>query len=377
VREIVRVDDADLGFLMAVAGALVWTPRLLRAWLDAFGSARAIIAWVRSQTEPLPAGAEPLSPAAMSRVAAIDERAAERAVQELARSGARAITDSDATYPAALRDLCDPPPVLYVRGDIAFATGRNVAIVGSRAATGYGRQVAGTMAADLGAFGACVVSGLARGIDAAAHRGALGARVRTAAVIGSGLSALYPAYHSMLADEIVGAGGAILSEFPPSMHALAHHFPMRNRIVAALAGATVVVEAGSRSGALITARLADEFGRHVFAVPGDVGRAASVGTNALIRDGVTLATGASDIAHALRWEIVMPAKADADDRDPVLALFGSGGTTVEELQDRTGLDVPSLLAHLTLLEIRGLVERLPGGAFATVKAGDSPKRRST
>ena len=351
---------------MAVAGALVWSPRLLRTWLDACGSPRAVCDAVRPVDLVMPPGVEPLSATALARLREIDDDAARRANEDLGRSGARLITDVDAEYPAALCDLADPPPVLYALGDPSALRDRAIAIVGSRAATTYGRHVAATLAADFGALGACIVSGLARGIDAAAHKAALTSGARTVAVVGSGLSALYPPYHSLLADDIVEAGGAVLSEFPPMLPARAHQFPMRNRIVAALASATIVVEAGARSGALITARLADEVGRHVFAIPGDVGRPTSAGTNGLIKDGVPLITSASDAAQLLGWQTISPA--DEHDHpsaaDPLLALVPSTGIDADELASRTHLDVGTLLARLTLLEIRGLVERLPGGSFA-------------
>lgn len=361
------MDELDRGYLMAVAGALVWSPRRLRAWLDACGCARAVCDAVRSIEIDAPPGVEPLGAAAIARLREINDDAARRANADLERSGARLITDADADYPSPLRDLADPPPVVYVRGDPGALGVRAVAIVGSRAATAYGRHVAAALAAEFGSLGACIVSGLARGIDAAAHKAALSAGARTVAVVGSGLSALYPPYHSLLADDIVEAGGAVLSEFPPTLPPRAHQFPMRNRIVAALAGATIVVEAGERSGALITARLADEIGRHVFAIPGDVGRPTSAGTNGLIKDGVPLITGALDAARLLGWTATIASVRGDDDNDaadPLLALVPPAGIDAEELAARTDLDVGSLLARLTLLEIRGLVERLPGGSFA-------------
>jgi DNA processing protein len=368
MRDSACVDELDRGYLMAVAGALVWSPRPLRTWLDACGSARGVCDAVRSIDGGalLPPGVEPLTVAALARIREIDDAAACRANDDLGRSGARLISDADADYPPQLRDLADPPPVLYVRGDPGAIGTRAVAIVGSRAATSYGRHVAATLAAEFGGLGACIVSGLARGIDAAAHKAALGAGALTVAVVGSGLSALYPPYHSLLADDIVEAGGAVLSEFPPLLPPRAHQFPMRNRIVAALANATIVVEAGERSGALITARLADEIGRHVYAIPGDIGRPTSAGTNGLIKDGVPLVTGALDAARLLGWVTAANAheRNPGETADPLLALVPPAGIDADELAAQTGVEIGSLLARLTLLEIRGLVERLPGGSFA-------------
>lgn len=374
------MDSHDDGYLMAVAGALVWTPRLLRAWLDACGSAGAILAWIADHDIP-PEGVPALSAAALERLRSIDSITAERAFDALIASGARLLKDDDDDYPSRLCDLADAPPLLYVKGAIAALGPRPIAIVGSRAATTYGRQVASSLASDLGGFGACIVSGLARGVDSCAHSAALAAGSPTVAVIGSGISALYPPYHTLLADEIVAAGGAVVTEFPPLEAARAHHFPMRNRIVAAFSVATIVVEAGRRSGALITARLADELGRHVFAIPGDVTRPTSVGTNELIKDGVTLVTGGSDVASLLGWDalferndVVADAREDAS-RDPVLARLTPSGVDVDELAAQCGMELPALLAQLTLLEIRGLAKRLPGGTYAAVKTKRTPNAR--
>ena len=366
------MDELDRGYVMAVAGALVSSPRLLRSYLDAFGSARALLRAIRIDDFAPPPEVPPLRDSARARLRAIDNAAAQKAEDDLRKSGARLLADSDADYPAALRDLVDRPPVLYVRGSVAALSMRSVAIVGSRAATSYGRNVAAQLAHDFGGFGACIVSGLARGIDAAAHKAALSADAPTVAVVGSGLSALYPSYHSLLADDIVAAGGAVLSEFPPLTPPRAHHFPMRNRIVAALTQATIVVEAGERSGALITARLADELGRRVFAIPGDVGRPSSAGCNALIKDGVPLVTSARDAASLLGWAVAAAtAHSPAMDADPLLAHLTETGVEIDDLSARTGIDAGSLLAALTMLEIQGLVRRLPGGLFATVRTASA------
>jgi DNA processing protein len=367
------VDELERGYLMAVCGALVWTPRLLRSWLDALGSPRALLDAVRSDEVNTPPGVQPFGASALERLRAVDADAARTALDDLERSGARSIADGDPEYPPSLRDLVDAPPVVYVRGTLAALEERSVAIVGSRAASAYGRGVAASLAVELGGLGACIVSGLARGIDAAAHKGALSGGAPTVAVVGSGLSALYPPYHSLLADDIVAAGGAVLSEFPPHFPPLAHQFPMRNRLVAAIAQATIVVEAGARSGALITARLANDIGRPVFAIPGDVGRATSAGTNGLIKDGVPLITGALDAADLLGWKVrAAGAPGESSGADPILALLGPAGMEVDELAARVDIDLPSLLARLTMLEILGAVERLPGGSYAAVKTARSP-----
>lgn len=366
-------DDLDLGWLLAVAGAAVWSPRPLASWFAALGDARSIAAHARSGAPLAPCGAEPLSSDIAARLAALDDASAIDALRAADKCGASVLTNLDPRYPPRLRELCDPPFVLYCLGDPLVANARAVAIVGSRAATTYGRTVAATFARDASIYGATVVSGLARGVDAAAHSAAVENRGKTVAVIGSGLSALYPPYHSLLADEIVAGGGAIFSEFPPEMIARPHHFPMRNRIVAALADATVVTEAAHRSGALITARLADEYGRRVFAVPGDIDRPTSAGTNALIKDGVTVATSMADIAEILGWTPTFAApKGDGasnpHESDPLLALLSGAALDIDELSLRSGLPASEVAAQLTMLELRGAVERLGGGTFAAVRA---------
>ncbi len=364
-------DERDLGYLLAVAGAAVWTPRPLVAMLDALGSARALIDYARDASRFPPLACEHLGVEALGRIAAIDHQAARHALADAREGEQRVVTSTDENYPARLRHLCDPPPVLYYRGTLESLEGRVVAIIGSRGATPYGRAMARAIASDFAEFSATVISGLARGIDAAAHRAANEADVTTVAVIGSGLLALYPNYHAVLANEIVHKGGAIISEFPPKMAARTHHFPMRNRLVAALADATVVVEAGSKSGALITARLAGDLGRPVFAVPGDVGRTTSEGTNSLIKDGVALTTGAADIAGVLSWEprrrharINSRGSLDSNDlASRLLAALAPGGSDVDEVCATTGLDTATVSAQLTLLEMKGIVERRAGGLF--------------
>jgi DNA processing protein len=373
-------DDLDLGWLLAVAGAAVWSPRPLATWFTALGDARSIAAHARSGGPFAPGGAEPLSAEILARLAALDDAAATDAVRAANACGSHVLTKLDPLYPPRLLALCDAPHVLYYFGNPGIAGARAIAIVGSRAATTYGRTVAATFARDAAVYGATVVSGLARGVDAAAHSAAVESGGRTVAVIGSGLGALYPPYHSLLADEIVASGGAILSEFPPAMVARPHHFPMRNRIVAALADATIVTEAAHRSGALITTRLADEYGRRVFAVPGDVDRPTSAGTNALIRDGVSVATSMADVAELLGWEPIFATHSEAHGNevdtqqaggataglDPLLALLAGSALDVDELSFRSGRPASEVAAQLTILELRGVVERRAGGTFAAV-----------
>jgi DNA protecting protein DprA len=361
------MDERETAYLIAVSAAAVWTPRPLVAMLKTLGTARALVAYAHNAASDAPPPCELLGLEALARIAAIDDRIAAAALDDASADGVRFMTSDDAGYPQRLHDLCDPPPVLYYRGDFNSLQARAVAVVGSRAATPYGRNMATTVAGDLGTYGATVVSGLARGIDACAHRGALRVGTQTVAVLGSGLRALYPPYHRHLADEIEGQGGAIISEFPPTLPARAHQFPMRNRIVAALCDATVVVEAGAKSGALITARLAAELGRPVFAFPGDVGRPSSEGTNALIKDGVALATAAEDIASALGWQRVMPSCTSIDLNKTLTGVLAPSGSSIDEICAVSGMDPASVSAQLTILEMQGLVEQQAGGLYHVVR----------
>jgi DNA processing protein len=290
-------------------------------------------------------------------------RAGERADREsagAARLGIALIALPDPRYPALLRRIYDPPPVLYVRGVLAEDEEASVAVVGSRAATAAGRALARSMARDLAAWGATVVSGLARGIDTAAHEGALDAAGRTVAVLGCGLDRTYPAENERLAGRIAHAG-AVVSEFALGTPPLPEHFPRRNRVIAGWSRAVVVVEAAARSGALNTARCAADEGRDVLAVPGHPTQPASAGANQLIRDGAGLVRSAIDVAHELGLE---PPAAAAAPSDPLLgALAGDAPATLEELRDRSGLETGALLARLTDLELRDVIRRLPGPLF--------------
>ena len=290
-------------------------------------------------------------------------RAAERADLESAaavRLGIGLLAVDDPRYPALLRRIYDPPPILYVRGVLAEDEAKTVAIVGSRASTAAGRALARSMARDLAAWGATVVSGLARGIDTAAHEGALDASGRTVAVLGCGLDRTYPPENERLAGRITSAG-AVVSEFALGTPPLPEHFPRRNRVIAGWSRAVVVVEAAVRSGALNTARCAADEGRDVLAVPGHPTQPASAGTNQLIRDGAGLVRSAVDVAQEIGIEPAAIAEAPTD---PLLgALAVDAPATLEELRDRSGLETGALLARLTDLELRDVVRRLPGPLF--------------
>lgn len=281
----------------------------------------------------------------------------------------------DPRYPAALLDIPDPPNLLYGKGDLAALSKPGLAVVGSRNATAGGLQTAERFARALSDCGYTVVSGLALGIDAAAHLGALesGRPNATIAVIGTGIDRVYPARNQALARRIVDEGGLILSEFPLGTGVQAHHFPRRNRLISGLAKGVLVVEAAVESGSLITARLAGEQGREIFAIPGSIHSAQSKGCHRLIREGAKLVESAADILDEIGRPDPMATKLAIDacnnspatplEDDFLLRALGGDPLTVDELVKRCDLTADSLLAMLFELEMAGRVAALPGGRY--------------
>lgn len=359
----------------AVALALLGAPR--RRFLGAF-----LRTWLG---RPIPelddlaprAAGEPLvtwACRATGESAAIDEAAlllhrAERTLRDGARLGQRAVGLADAAYPEPLRQIADPPPVLWIRGDVeALAWPRLVAVVGARAATPAGLATARAIGAGLARAGVVVVSGLARGIDSAAHQAALDAGGPSIGVLGSSLDRIYPQEHHGLADALARQG-AIVSEHVPGTPPLPFHFPLRNRIISGLSAAVVVVEASERSGSLITAMAAAEQGREVMAVPGPVGTGRHRGGHGLLRDGATLVEGADDVLVALGWQA-----RDATPRhegpalDPAVAReLGLEATaddfSAEEIAVATGWSIARVNARIGALELAGAIQRVGGGRF--------------
>ena len=295
------------------------------------------------------------------------KREAPAVLERLETLGWRWITPGAEDFPDLLRRISDPPLGLFVKGDLDGAPG--VGIVGSRRATAYGRQVADLLARELAGAGVCVVSGMARGVDAAAHRGALAAGGRTVAVWGTGPDRVYPVEHAKLADRIA-ASGALVTEYPPGTPPRRHHFPERNRILAGLTPATVVVEAAARSGALVTARLALDEGREVFAVPGSILSEVSVGPNALLRLGARPLLTPRDVLSALALPgSARPAAATAGEADhPVLGILRPGeALAVDEIAARSGQTVAAVTASLLEAEINGRVIRQADGRYALAR----------
>jgi DNA processing protein len=280
------------------------------------------------------------------------------------------LTLADQRYPAALFDLPDPPTVLYLRGQTAALRHPGLAIIGSRNCTAGGAANAQSFAQSLCAAGWTIVSGLALGIDGAAHQGAIRAGGRTIAVLGTGIDRIYPARHRALAHELI-RNGAILSELPLGTPAAAHHFPRRNRLIAALSRGVLVVEAATESGSLITARLAGELGREVLAIPGSIHSPLSRGCHRLLRQGATLVESIADIANEFegrytRTEAPINAEPATNNEEPLLAAMGFDPVDADTLVFRCGLTTESVLAMLSELEIDGRVAAIAGGRFQRV-----------
>ncbi len=351
----------------------------IRALLEFFGSAELVLAAPENMLRQVPRVGNILA------AAIADWRNCTNVEAELHLAeqwGARIVTLTDADYPAALRRMDDPPVVLYVRGEWKPEDGeRSVSLVGSRMASARGLTLARRFARELADAGSTIISGLARGIDTAGHWGALDAGGRTIAVLGSGLGQLFPRENEELARRICDGHGAVVSEFPMSMHPSRTSFPQRNRIVAAWSRATLVVEAPHRSGALHTARLSAElYGNSVFALPGDVDNELAAGCNALIRDGAILCTNAQELLDDMGWqqtphqlELFGTESPQSQHRNnitpfsradqPLLDALRAGHDTLDALCSALGLAAYELTPRLMRLQVEGMLIPLPGGRY--------------
>lgn len=377
-------DPADVAAwlrLTATPGVSAQTGRRL---LAAFGLPQAVLAQDPARLHEV---AEPAAARALSRPPDAEMSArVDRTLAWLAAPGRAFVTMADAAYPARLLDLADPPLALYVQGEVSRLGAPSLGIVGARHATAQGERNARTFAAAFSKAGLAVVSGLALGIDAAAHAAALDGPGGTVAVVGTGADIVYPARHHRLAHQIVESGGAILSEFPLGTPGIPNHFPRRNRIIAALARGVLVVEAAERSGSLITARLASEIGREVFAIPGSIHAELSRGCHKLIRQGAKLVESPDDVfeefadlaqppgagcrpaAASARQRRNQPAAAagpvpPSAPSDAFASALAYDPVTLDALCERTGLAVEVASASLLQMELAGEVERLPGNRF--------------
>ncbi len=300
-----------------------------------------------------------------------------RYLEQIEHKGIHVLIRDDEEYPARLKEIDQPPPVLYVRGTVGMEDAWTVAIVGTRRVTVYGRQIAEEVASFLACNGVTVVSGLARGVDAIAHDAALKAGGRTFAVLGSGVDRIYPPENVRLADRII-ADGAVLSDYAPGTPPDSANFPPRNRIISGLSMAVVVVEAGEESGALITATFAVEQGRDVLAVPGNIQAPQSKGTNRLIQQGAIPLLRPEDILSALNLtqteqkrsaRKIIPA--DPTEAE-VLKTLGPEPVHVDEIRERSGLPIEKVSATLTMLELKGLIRQIGHMQYVSVREEKPP-----
>lgn len=347
-------------------------PTRLRALLAAFDSAEAVMNASMGALSQVP---DVGSKTARAIRAFGDFDAVDAQLDRAERVGAYLLPTWDARYPELLRHIYDPPPFLWVRGRMLPQDNRALAIVGTRRASDYGRRLAEEFAYELGQRGFTIVSGLAYGIDAAAHRGALRAGARTLAILGSGVDRIYPSRHTQLARDIVeGDQGALVSEFPLGAEPDAANFPRRNRIISGMAHGTLVAEAYETGGALITARLAVEQNREVFALPSPVHSASGEGANRLIQRGhAKLVLTVEDILDELG--VAPPAEEDGASSSPepppslngveqtLYEVLGPEPMQIEVICDQTGLDPSTALVYLLSLEFKGLVRQMAGKQF--------------
>lgn len=352
-----------------------------KALLERFGSPDAVRCAERGELHHVPGFGKILA----ERMVEFDwdaELSRELATAE--RGGVQIITLADENYPSELRDLFDPPLCLYIRGALPDNFERTIAIVGSRRISRYGEQMAEVLAREAADSGFAVYSGLAMGVDTIAHKAVTACGGRTVGVLGAGLMHMYPPENIQLARDIIANGGAVISEFPLDYPVSRHNFPRRNRIVAALSRATLIVEAGLESGALITAHLAAELGREVFAVPGRVDNAQARGCHQLIKDGAGLVENFDDVLIALHFGGRTKDLGGAVAGEPVTVelppecmeiyrLLQDGEADLETLQERTGKEPGQLLASLMKLELKRLVER---DAEHFYRLCGTPKKRS-
>lgn len=338
-----------------------------RQLLKAFGSPEAIFSATPAALEAI------VGQASSERLRTHDcRKGIDAAMAWIAQPGNGVVTLADSAYPQTLLQTVDPPVLLYVKGHTELLNRPAISVVGSRNATRQGEATAEHFGATLSRAGLTVVSGLALGIDAAAHRGALDGRGSTIAVIGTGADRIYPSRNEDLARRIADQG-VILSEFPLGTPAMAANFPRRNRLIAGLGRGCLVVEAAERSGSLITARLAAEIGLEVFSIPGSIHSPLSKGCHKLIKQGAKLVESAEDILEELRWEAAVAKDPDVVSRPPddaesarLLDEMGFDPCNLDSLAARTGLTADRLLAMLLPLELDGHVAQLPGGRYQRI-----------
>jgi len=351
---------------------MILSPRQFRLLLEHFPSPREAWEVPLEELRAIPGLAHSASQIVAKRAELAP--AIEREIEEIARLGLGVVTLADEGYPRPLRNLPTPPAVLYFLGDYQERDELAIAIVGTRRSTPYGRMVAERLARDLSGLGLTIVSGLALGIDTAAHRGALAAGGRTIAVLGSGFAKIYPRQNLKLVREIASGAGTVFSEFPLQAEPDRWNFPRRNRIISGLSRGVVVVEAPEKSGALITARLALDQGREVFAVPGRITDETTRGVHQLIKDGAKLIEDVDDIIEEFPdMRVVLPASAPGRERErpelspleeKLLEALDWEPLHFDEILESTGLSHAELAHGLLQLQLKDLVKEFPGKRYA-------------
>lgn len=366
--DVARNPDDTLAWLRLVAAPGIG-PVTVRLLLAAFGLPQQVFAQsMEALTSVVP---RKLASAVLAAPGATMSHALAKTMAWLEQPGNHLLTLVDPRYPVRLLDLTDPPPLLYIKGDPAALSRPALAIVGAREATVQGKVDAEAFGRSFSEAGQTVVSGLALGVDAAAHEGGLAGASGTVAVIGTGIDRVYPASNLELARRIAEQG-AIVSEFPLGMRGFKENFPRRNRLIAALARGVLVVEAAARSGSLITARLAAELGREVFAIPGSIHAPLSRGCHLLIRQGAKLVETPDDVMEEFglpcqpgKVAASAPPSSGASD-DPLMAVLTHDPVTLDTLCERSGLAPETLATRLLELELEGRAERLPGNLFRSL-----------
>ena len=337
-------------------------PAKVQALLDYFGSLS--VAWHATELQLQKIGLD--QRAIQSFFEARSQLDLDGCLAQTTKLGVRILTWESNDYPAYLREIPTAPPLLYVQGSIEEIDRLAVAVVGTRRLTAYGRQVTRDLVMGLVRHGVTIVSGLARGIDAIAHKTALEAGGRTIAVLGSGLDCIYPSEHRSLVKQILAGQGAVISEYGLGVQPEAKNFPPRNRIISGLSLGVIVVEAAERSGALITANFALEQGRDVFAVPGNINSVASQGPNRLIQDGAKLVTSVDDVLDELNLQMVVEQTAvqlllpETAEEAALLSQLSYAPIHVDELSRATGFPTNLVSSTLTMMELKGMVQQTGG-----------------
>jgi DNA processing protein len=341
------------------------SPGALRKLLTVLGSPQQVLATAERGIAAI-AG----EPAARALATGANPEAVAAGLRWLEADGHHLVALHDPRYPPRLLEIADPPPVIYAAGRPELLSAPSLAIVGSRNATARGRIDAEIFARTLSEAGLAIVSGLALGIDAAAHRGGLAGSSSSIAVLGNGADIRYPRDNRALA-EALERGGCVISEFPLGTPPAEDNFPRRNRLISGLARGVLVVEAAPRSGSLITARYALEQGREIFAIPGSIHSPVSRGCHKLIKEGAKLVEGAEDVLTELGWKPAAAPPCRKAERDPLLLAMGHGPVSLDDLAEATGIEVARLSARITHLELAGRIATLAGGRFQRLDGNES------